>query len=117
MEQPENLLACPFCGATPWHHLFGTTLVVGCANEKCVLHENTLGEHIQFTAENWNRRAGGDGVLNDNRAERLAPASWLDALDAALAALIDLRRARQHQDDPMLMIDVDRTANLLRQRI
>jgi hypothetical protein len=53
----------------------------------------------------------------NNDGSPLASLGWLDAIDKALCTLIDLRRVPQHRDDPMLMIDVDRTANLLRQRI
>ena len=118
MEQLDTILACPFCGDEAYVSDPGGGVQIRCENQDCAAQPFVDGDDLPQAVEAWNRRAGANGALSYNRGERLAPASWLDALRTCIASAKSLKAISEGEDDE-LSADVatlqDHLEELLRQ--
>ena len=98
MDESQELLACPFCGSqAKLNQDFGSYKVECEFSGACYGNWQHKFSTRRAAINRWNLRAGAGGALNDNRGERLAPASWLDALETALR---NVREKREYAISP-----------------
>lgn len=80
-DELKVIIACPFCGAPTEVEYASTGTSIECiGDDGC--HAMIVLPCFPQEAERL-IRAGAVGASNETRGERLAPASWLDALDTA----------------------------------
>lgn len=97
MEQPSDLLACPYCGGTNIQITSPSNVqprhfVALCTNDvdKPGCGASSQWHRVPAEARGaWNRRAGAGRASQDNGGKQLCSSAWLDALTKSVESAVE----------------------------